>query len=105
MAPLNASYKRSIFAWTDECRECLQELRSRVRAAPRIPCRPEAPMKEGRGMVINKSDGSNVRVGACLLLVKCGNDGETTPKMMLDPNRVSLLSVDSKGLSAGVVDI
>ena len=32
MAPLNASYEGSIFTWTDECRECLQELRSRVKA-------------------------------------------------------------------------
>ena len=68
--------------------------------APRIPCRPEALMKEGWRIVI-KSDGSNVGVGACLLLVKCGNDGEITPEMMLDPNRVRLLSVDSKVLSAG----
>ena len=49
MAPLNASYKGSIFAWADECRECLhvQELRSRVKLALRIPYRPEALMKEG----------------------------------------------------------
>ena len=40
-------------------------------------------------------------VGACLLLVKCGNDGEITPEIMLDPNRVRLLSVDSTVLSAG----
>jgi hypothetical protein len=44
MAPLNASYKGSIFTWTDECRECLQELRSRAKVAPRIQCRPEALM-------------------------------------------------------------
>jgi hypothetical protein len=100
VAPLNASYKGSMFTWTDECKECLQELRSRVKVAPRIPCRPEALMQEGWRIVI-KSDGSNVGVGACLLLVKCGNDGEITPEMMLDPNRVRLLSVDSKVLSAG----
>ena len=100
MAPINGSYKGSIFAWTEECKECLQELRKRVAVAPRIPCRPEALMKEGWRMVI-KSDGSNVGVGACLLLVKCGHDGEVTPEMMLDPNRVRLLSVDSKVLSAG----
>ena len=46
-----------------------------------------------------KSDGSNVRVGACLLLVRCGEDGEVTPEMMLDANRVRLISVDSKTLS------
>ena len=40
-------------------------------------------------------------VGACLLLVKCGNGGKITPEMMLDPNRVRLLSVDWKVLSAG----
>ena len=66
--------------------------------APRIPCRPQTPMKEGWRIAI-KSDGSNVGVGACLLLVKCENDDEITPEMMLDPNRVRLLSVDSKVLS------
>ena len=40
-------------------------------------------------------------VGAYLLLVKCGNDGEITPEMMLDPNGLRLLSVDSRVLSAG----
>ena len=49
-------------------------------------------------MVI-KSDGSNVGVGACLLLMRCGTDGEVTPEMMLDANRVRLISVDSKILS------
>ena len=66
--------------------------------APRVPCRPEVLMKEGWRLVI-KSDGSNVGVEARLLLVRCGDDGEVTPEMMLDANRVRLISVDSKILS------
>ena len=55
-------------------------------------------MQEGWRLVI-KRDGSNVGVGACLLLARCGVDGEVTPEMMLDANRVRLISVDSKILS------
>ena len=80
-APITASYKGSIFNWTDECSQCVRELRKRVTVAPRVPCRPEALMQEGWRLVI-KSDGSNVGVGACLLLVRCGEDGEVTPEMM-----------------------
>ena len=97
-APITASYKGSVFNWTDECSQCVRELRKRVTVAPRVPCRPEALMQEVRSLVI-KSDGSNVGVGACLLLVRCGDDGEVTPEMMLDANRVRLISVDSKILS------
>ena len=97
-APISASYKGSVFNWTDECGQCVRELRKRVSVAPRVPCRPEALMQEGWRLVI-KSDGSNVGVGACLLLVRCGKDGEVTPEMMLDANRVRLISVDSKILS------
>ena len=46
-----------------------------------------------------KSDGSNVGVGTCLLLVRCVDDEEVTPGVMLDANRVRLISVDSKILS------
>jgi hypothetical protein len=97
-APITASYKGSVFNWTDECSQCVKELRKRVTVVPRVPCRPEALMQEGWRLVI-KSDGSNVGVGACLLLVRCGADGEVTPEMMLNANRVRLISVDSKILS------
>ena len=55
----------------------------------------EYQMHEGWRLVI-KSDGSNVGVGACLLLVRCGDDGEVTSEMMSDANRVRLISVDSR---------
>ena len=42
----------------------------------------------------DKSDGSNVGAGTCLLLVRCGDDGEVTLEMMLDANRVRMISVD-----------
>ena len=40
-------------------------------------------MQEGWRLVI-KSESSNVGVGACLLLARCGDNGEVTPEMMLD---------------------
>ena len=63
-----------------------------------VPCTPDALMQEGWRLVI-KSDGSNIGVGACLLLVRCGGDGEVTPEMMLDASMVRLISVDTKILS------
>jgi hypothetical protein len=38
-------------------------------------------------------------VGACLLLVKPVSEGEVTAEIMLDPDRVRLISTDSKVLS------
>ena len=67
---ITASDKGSVFNWTDECSQCVREMRKRVTVAPRVPCRPEALMQEGWKLVI-KSDGSNVGVGAYLLLVRC----------------------------------
>jgi hypothetical protein len=50
--------------------------------------------------IVIKSDGSDVGVGACMLLVKADTVSEITPELMLDPDRVRLLGVDSKVLSA-----
>ena len=94
-APITASCKGSIFIWTDECSQCVRELRKRVTVAPRVPCRPGALMHAYEGWrLVTKSDGSNVGAGACLLLVRCGDDGEVTLEIMLNANRVRLISVD-----------
>ena len=86
------------YKWTEECAVAVKMLRSRVDAATRVPCHPAALMRKGWRLVI-KSDGSDVGVGACLLLVRPGPDGEVTAEMMLDHTRVRLISTDSKVLS------
>jgi hypothetical protein len=56
-------------------------------------------MRSGWRLVV-KSDGSDVGVGAYLLLMRAGDDGEVTSEMMLDKSRVRLVSTDSKVLSS-----
>lgn len=96
--PITDTYKGAQFEWTAEAARNVQAMRERVRAVPRRTCMPAMMVDNGWRLVI-KSDGCDEGVGACLLLVKCDEDGSVTPEMMLDQGRVRLLATDSKVLS------
>jgi hypothetical protein len=99
MAPLHESYSGHRFDFT-EAKQAVRMLAERVGQCRRLPCRPMDMVKDGWRLVI-KSDGSDVGVGACMMLVKCEEGGEVTPEMMLDPEKVRLVATYCKVLSEG----
>jgi len=89
----------ALFEWNDVQKLAMRNMRERIESVPLVPLRPMEMIAKGWKIVI-KSDGSDVGVGACMLLVKADAVSEITPELMLDPDRVRLLGVDSKVLSA-----
>jgi site-specific DNA-cytosine methylase len=100
MSPMHESYSGHSFRWSEEAVAAARKLEERVAQCKRATCRPLDMISDGWRIVI-KSDGSDLGVGACLLLVKAGRDGEVTPEMMLDTERVRLIATYCKVLSAG----
>ena len=82
MKPICDAYRGAVFEWTEQAKDSVAEFRSRISVAPRLPCRPADLMEDGWRIVI-QSDGSDVGVGSCLLLVKCKEDGTVTQEAML----------------------
>jgi hypothetical protein len=95
---LTASYSGTRFSWGKDCAQVVEQLLERLVAPVRVPCRPAEMVQRGWRLVI-KSDGCDRGVGACMLLVKPGENGEVTAEHMLEEDRVRLVSTDSKVLS------
>ena len=87
------------FVWTEECKRAVVMLRERVKAAPRVACRPEELLNDGWCIVV-KTDASKRGAGACMLLVNCADARQVTEETLADPSKIRLIATLSKVLSS-----
>ena len=96
---LHSAMSAPTFVWTEECKRAIMMLRERVKAAPRVACRPGELLTDGWCIVV-KADASKRGAGACMLLVKCADAREVTEEALADPGEVELIATLSKVLSS-----
>ena len=97
MMALNDALNAPVFKCGERERASLKAFKDRMQIVPMIPCRPWDLIEDGWTLVV-KTDGCDVGIGGCLLLVQAPEDEDITP-VTLQTRQVRIIATFAKKLT------